>query len=95
MNTMLQSVSEHLLAPGNLTFDSLGSVLGEVAGPGIDAADLYFQSQVSETWVLELGILLQCIISACYITKAMACPKITSWPWNGIKLLQMLGILVQ
>ncbi|MDV5860164.1 metalloprotease TldD [Pseudomonas mendocina] len=56
MNTMLQSVSEHLLAPGNLTLDSLGSVLGEVAGPGIDAADLYFQSQVSETWVLEDGI---------------------------------------
>nr|WP_322939813.1 metalloprotease TldD [Pseudomonas sp. s4] len=56
MNTMLQSVSEHLLAPGNLTLDSLGSVLGEVAGPGIDAADLYFQSQVSETWALEDGI---------------------------------------
>ncbi|MDU9406757.1 metalloprotease TldD [Pseudomonas sp. zfem001] len=56
MNTMLQSVSEHLLAPGNLTFDSLSSVLGDVAGPGIDAADLYFQSQVSETWVLEDGI---------------------------------------
>ncbi|WP_192979997.1 metalloprotease TldD [Pseudomonas sp. EggHat1] len=56
MNTMLQFVSEHLLAPGNLTLDSLGSVLGEVAGPGIDAADLYFQSQVSETWVLEDGI---------------------------------------
>jgi len=56
MNTMLQSVSEHLLAPGNLTLDSLSYVLGEVAGPGIDAADLYFQSQVSETWVLEDGI---------------------------------------
>lgn len=56
MNTMLQSVSEHLLAPGNLTLDSLSSVLGDVAGPGIDAADLYFQSQVSETWVLEDGI---------------------------------------
>ncbi|ATH83577.1 MULTISPECIES: metalloprotease TldD [Pseudomonadaceae] len=56
MNTMLQSVSEHLLAPGELTLDSLSSVLGEVAGPGIDAADLYFQSQISETWVLEDGI---------------------------------------
>ncbi|MBL0952229.1 MAG: metalloprotease TldD [Pseudomonas sp.] len=56
MNTMLQSVSEHLLAPGNLTLNSLSAVLGEVAGPGIDAADLYFQSQVSETWVLEDGI---------------------------------------
>ncbi|MBA4244352.1 MAG: metalloprotease TldD [Pseudomonas sp.] len=56
MNTMLQSVSEHLLAPGELKLDSLSSVLGEVAGPGIDAADLYFQSQISETWVLEDGI---------------------------------------
>lgn len=56
MNTLLQSVSEQLLAPGELTLDSLGAVLGEVAGPGIDAADLYFQSQVSETWVLEDGI---------------------------------------
>lgn len=56
MNTMLQSVSEHLLAPSELTLDSLSSVLGEVAGPGIDAADLYFQSQISETWVLEDGI---------------------------------------
>ncbi|ERI51617.1 protease TldD [Pseudomonas sp. EGD-AK9] len=56
MNPMLMSVSEHLLAPGNLTLDSLPGVLGELAGPGIDAADLYFQSQVSETWVLEDGI---------------------------------------
>ncbi|GIZ11611.1 metalloprotease TldD [Pseudomonas sp. NCCP-436] len=56
MNTLLQSVSEQLLAPGELTLDSLGAVLAEVAGPGIDAADLYFQSQVSETWVLEDGI---------------------------------------
>ena len=49
MNQMLKSVSEHLLAPGNLTLDSLSAVLGEVAGPGIGAADLYFQSQVSES----------------------------------------------
>ncbi|MGQ7959274.1 metalloprotease TldD [Pseudomonas sp. SP16.1] len=56
MNQMLKSVSEHLLAPGNLTLDSLSAVLGEVAGPGIGAADLYFQSQVSESWVLEDGI---------------------------------------
>ncbi|MGG2395880.1 metalloprotease TldD [Pseudomonas sp. SH1-B] len=56
MNSLLQSVSEQLLAPGNLTLDSLSGVLGEVAGPGIDAADLYFQSQISESWVLEDGI---------------------------------------
>ncbi|WP_339511431.1 metalloprotease TldD [Pseudomonas sp. RL_15y_Pfl2_60] len=56
MSDMLVSVSDHLLGPGGLTIDSLPGVLGELAGPGIDAADLYFQSQVSETWVLEDGI---------------------------------------
>ncbi|MDT4837588.1 Metalloprotease TldD [compost metagenome] len=56
MNEMLLSVSEHVLGPGGLTIDHLPGVLGELAGPGIDAADLYFQSQVSETWVLEDGI---------------------------------------
>ncbi|MEX6502397.1 metalloprotease TldD [Pseudomonas zhanjiangensis] len=56
MSEMLLSVSEHLLAPGGLLIEHLPEVLGELAGPGIDAADLYFQSQVSETWVLEDGI---------------------------------------
>ncbi|SER93076.1 Putative modulator of DNA gyrase [Pseudomonas sp. NFACC02] len=52
----VSSVSEHLLAPGGLSIDSLQSVLGELAGPGIDAADLYFQGQISESWALEDGI---------------------------------------
>jgi TldD protein len=56
MSTMLVSVSEHLLGPGGLSIDHLPGVLAELAGPGIDAADLYFQSQVSETWALEDGI---------------------------------------
>ena len=56
MSQMLSTVSEQLLTPGGLTLDSLQSVLGELAGPGIDAADLYFQGQVSETWALEDGI---------------------------------------
>ena len=56
MSELLLSVSEHLLGPGGLTLDSLPAVLGELAGPGIDAADLYFHAQVSETWVLEDGI---------------------------------------
>ncbi|MDH1262280.1 MULTISPECIES: metalloprotease TldD [unclassified Pseudomonas] len=56
MNATLSAVSEHLLGPGGLTIDHLPGVLTELAGPGIDAADLYFQSQVSETWVLEDGI---------------------------------------
>ena len=56
MSDLLLPVSEHLLAPGGLSIDQLPSMLGELAGPGIDAADLYFQSQVSESWVLEDGI---------------------------------------
>jgi len=56
MSEMLNTVSAQLLAPGNLTLDSLTGVLGELAGPGIDAADLYFQAQVSESWALEDGI---------------------------------------
>ena len=56
MSQLLSTVSEHLLAPGGLTLDSLQSVLGDLAGPGIDAADLYFQGQISESWALEDGI---------------------------------------
>ena len=56
MSDLLLSVSEHLLAPGDLSIEQLPEILGELAGPGIDAADLYFQGQISESWVLEDGI---------------------------------------
>ena len=56
MSELLSSVSEHLLAPGGVTIENLQSVLGDLAGPGIDAADLYFQGQISESWALEDGI---------------------------------------
>ncbi|MHA6492585.1 metalloprotease TldD [Pseudomonas borbori] len=56
MSDMLAAVSEHVLGPGGLSIEQLPGILGELAGPGIDAADLYFQSQISETWVLEDGI---------------------------------------
>ena len=56
MSELLLPVTERLLTPGGLDLDDLPGLLGELAGPGIDAADLYFQDQVSETWVLEDGI---------------------------------------
>ena len=56
MNDLLLPVSERLLAPGGLSIEHLPRLLGELAGPGIDAADLYFQSLVSESWILEDGI---------------------------------------
>ena len=45
-----------LLAPGGLSADDLGRVFGTLMGPGIDAADLYFQRSRSEHWLLEDGI---------------------------------------
>jgi len=56
MSDLLLPVSEQLLAPGELSLEDLPALLGELVGPGIDAADLYFQRHVSETWVLEDGI---------------------------------------
>ena len=40
MSDILGRVSGHLLSPGNLTIEQLPAILGELAGPGIDAADL-------------------------------------------------------
>ncbi|WP_462381495.1 metalloprotease TldD [Pseudomonas sp. Marseille-QA0892] len=56
MSNTLQTVSQHLLAPGGLDLEGLPAFLSELAGPGIDAGDLYFQSQISESWMLEDGI---------------------------------------
>ncbi|HAQ85858.1 MAG TPA: metalloprotease TldD, partial [Pseudomonas sp.] len=56
MSELLLPVTERLLTPGGLGLDDLPELLGELAGPGIDAADLYFQDQVTESWVLEDGI---------------------------------------
>jgi len=56
MSELVLPVSQQLLGPGGLDLDALPALLGELAGPGIDAADLYFQSLVSESWLLEDGI---------------------------------------
>ena len=56
MTELLLPVAERLLAPGGLGLEDLPGLLGELAVPGVDAADLYFQGQVTESWVLEDGI---------------------------------------
>ncbi|QAX81862.1 metalloprotease TldD [Candidatus Pseudomonas adelgestsugas] len=56
MRELLPLVSEHLLEPGGVTIENLQTVLGDLSGPDIDAADLYFQGQISESWILEDGI---------------------------------------
>jgi len=47
---------EQLLAPAGLETRSLESVLDQVLGHAVDAADLYFQSAQHESWILEDGI---------------------------------------
>jgi TldD protein len=45
-----------LLAPTGLDVDQLAGLLGDLSGPGVDYADLYFQHSEHESWALENGI---------------------------------------
>ncbi|MGD9583784.1 MAG: metalloprotease TldD [Lysobacterales bacterium] len=45
-----------LLEPGGLAIADLDRVFARLIGPGVDAADLYFQHSRHESWVLEDGI---------------------------------------
>lgn len=56
MTECLTQVSEQLLTVNGLSIEQLNPILAQLAGPGIDAADLYFQRRLSEAWVLEDGI---------------------------------------
>jgi len=59
MPELLSTVSQQLLIPAELSLDHLPALLGELCGAGIDAADLYFQQQISESWTLEDSIVKQ------------------------------------
>jgi TldD protein len=59
MNQSLDLACNTLLAPAELDPSSVERVLGNLMRPGIDAADLYFQHSVSESWFLEDGIVKQ------------------------------------
>lgn len=50
------SAQDILLAGNGLDLAALGLLLGELAGPGVDAGDLYFQRRMTESWSLEEGI---------------------------------------
>lgn len=52
----LDIARETLLAPAGLDTRELQDALDRVLGPGVDAADLYFESSRRESWVLEDGI---------------------------------------
>jgi TldD protein len=56
MNSLIAQASDRLLRPGGLDTGQLDRVFARIMGPGIDAADLYFQHSRSEYWMLEDGI---------------------------------------
>ncbi|MDC8011910.1 metalloprotease TldD [Tahibacter soli] len=56
MNSLIAQASDRLLRPGGLDTGQLDRVFARIMGPGVDAADLYFQHSRSEYWMLEDGI---------------------------------------
>ena len=52
----LALAEQSLLAPTGLTQHDLQKVLDNVLGHAVDAADIYLQSSVYESWVLEDSI---------------------------------------
>ena len=59
MTQSLDIARNTLLAPADLDELGLERVLAGLMRPGIDAADLYFQHAVSESWFFEDGIVKQ------------------------------------
>jgi TldD protein len=59
MSQSLDIARATLLEPAELSDSGLSRVLGSLMRPGIDAADLYFQHSVSESWFFEDGIVKQ------------------------------------
>jgi TldD protein len=57
MTDIFQIARHDLLDPAGLTDTQLQHILYKLAGSTIDYADLYFQSNYSESWVLEDGII--------------------------------------
>jgi TldD protein len=53
----LEIARHDLLDPAGITESQLHTVLGSVLGNNIDNADLYFQANYSESWVLEDSII--------------------------------------
>jgi TldD protein len=56
MSPSLLSIRRRLLEPTGIALDDLDRVFARLLGPGIDAADLYFQHSRHESWALEDGI---------------------------------------
>ncbi len=55
MNQPLEIARNTLLTPTGLTEQQLEKILGNILGSTIDNADLYFQADYQESWILEDG----------------------------------------
>lgn len=53
----LSLAQQHLLEPGGLSTSDIERSLNQLLAPGLDAADLFFESKRSQGWMLEDGIL--------------------------------------
>lgn len=51
----LDIARQRILAPAGLEEQHLEQAFARLMGPGVDAADIYFQSARSEGWVMEDG----------------------------------------
>ncbi len=56
MNQPLEIARNTLLAPAGLNEQQLEKILGNILGSSIDNADLFFQAEYQESWVLEDGL---------------------------------------
>ena len=59
MTQSLDLARHTLLEPAELDEPRIQRVLGSLMRPGVDAADLYFQRSVTESWFFEDGIVKQ------------------------------------
>ena len=57
MTDIITNARDYLLTPANIGDNELNRILDRILGHNIEAADLYFQSQRHESWVLEDSII--------------------------------------
>lgn len=53
---LLQLARQAILTPANIQDSDIEKLMNHLLSAEVDAADIYFQSSHSESWVLESGI---------------------------------------
>ncbi|AAO27080.1 TldD protein [Buchnera aphidicola str. Bp (Baizongia pistaciae)] len=54
---ILESVAEHLLFKNDINYQNVFSILSDILEKKIDYSDIYFQSIIHESWILENSII--------------------------------------